>query len=110
MQEIVGDSTVPNSNTELLAQSMNLIDYADGDGSVNTVDDDTVDGIERLRWTFSPSNYVSGSDTPGHGFLLDSGDSNASDQAQKQVGCYLRDGVVPDPTKTINTTSVCSNN
>ena len=107
MQEIVGDATVPNSNTELLAQSMNLIDYADGGDLVDTT---TADGDKRLRWTFTPSNYVSGSDTPGHGFLLDSGDSNASDQAQKQVGCYLRDGVVPDPTKTINTTSVCSNN
>ena len=107
LQEIVGDATVPNSNTELLAQSMNLIDYADGGDLVDTT---TADGDKRLRWTFTPSNYVSGSDTPGHGFLLDSGDSNASDQAQKQVGCYLRDGVVPDPTKTINTTSVCSNN
>ena len=107
LQEIVGDATVPNSNTELLAQSMNLIDYADGGDLVDTT---TADGDKRLRWTFTPSNYVSGSDTPGHGFLLDSGDSNASDQAQKQVGCYLRDGVVPDPTKDINTTSVCSNN
>ena len=105
MQEIVGDATVPNSNTELLAQSMNLIDYTDGGDLV-----DTADGDKRLRWTFTPSNYVSGNDTPGHGFLLDSGDSNATDQAQKQVGCYLRDGVVPDPTKTINTTSLCSNN
>ncbi len=104
MQEIVGDSTVPNSNTELLAQSMNLIDYADGDTSVDII----ADSVKRLRWTFTPSNYVSGSDTPGHGFLLDSGDSNATEQAQKQVGCYLRDGVIPDPTKTINTTSVCS--
>ena len=107
VQEIVGDATVPNSNTELLAQSMNLIDFTDGGDLVDTT---TADGDKRLRWTFTPSNYVSGSDTPGHGFLLDSGDSNASDQAQKQVGCYLRDGVVPDPTKTINTTSVCSNN
>ena len=105
VQEIVGDATVPNSNTELLAQSMNLIDRADGDTLI-----DTADGVTRLRWTYTPSNYVSGNDTPGHSFLLDSGDSNATDQAQKQVGCYLRDGVVPDPTKTINTTSVCSNN
>ena len=104
MQEIVGDSTVPNSNTELLAQSMNLIDRADGDTMVNPDDN-----VNRLRWTFTPSNYVSGNDTPGHGFLLDSGDSNVSDQAQKQVGCYLRDGVVPDPTKTINTTIPCTN-
>ena len=107
LQEIVGDATVPNSNTELLAQSMNLIDYTDGGDLVDTT---TADGDKRLRWTFTPSNYVSGSDTPGHSFLLDSGDSNASDQAQKQVGCYLRDGIVPDPTKTINTTSLCSNN
>ena len=104
MQEIVGDTTVPNSNTELLAQSMNLIDRADGDTMVNPDDN-----VNRLRWTFTPSNYVSGNDTPGHGFLLDSGDSNVSDQAQKQVGCYLRDGVVPDPTKTINTAIPCTN-
>ena len=105
MQEIVGDATVPNSNTELLAQSMNLIDYTDGGDLV-----DTADGVTRLRWTYTPSNYVSGNDTPGHSFLLDSGDSNATDQAQKQVGCYLRYGLVPDPTKTINTDSSCSNN
>ena len=107
VQEIVGDATVPNSNTELMAQAMNLIDFADGDALVDTT---SADSDKRLRWTFTPSNYVSGSDMPGHGFLLDSGDSNATEQAQMQVGCYLLYGLVPDPTKTINTDSSCSNN
>ena len=34
VQEIVGDATVPNSNTELLAHSMNLADYIDGNDLV----------------------------------------------------------------------------
>ena len=51
VQEIVGDATVPNSNTELMAQAMNLIDFADGDALVDTT---SADSDKRLRWTFTP--------------------------------------------------------
>ena len=103
LQEMTGDETVPNSNTELLTQSMALKSYNDGDASVNT------NSAARLRWTFNPNNYGAekDGDPAGHDFLLN-GESNATDQGQLQVVCYLRDGIVLNPAATI--TSACLNN
>ena len=102
LQEMTGDETVPNNNTEILNQAMKLSSYSDGNSSVNT------STTPRLRWTFNPSNYDTENDggPAGHGFLLN-GESNATSQGQLQVACYLRDGVVLNPAATIS--SACSN-
>ena len=103
LQEMAGDETVPNNNTELLSQAMLLDSHDDGDGSVNT------STSPRLRWTFNPDNYGAekDGDPAGHDFLLN-GESNATDQGQLQVVCYLRDGIVLNPAAAINQSS-CSN-
>ena len=103
LQEMTGDETVPNNNTELLNQAMVLKSYNDGDGSVNT------STTPRLRWTFNPNNYDAekDGDPAGHSFLIN-GESNATAQGQLQVACYLRDGYVLNPAATINPSS-CSN-
>ena len=105
LQEMTGDETVPNSNTELLTQSMALKSYNDGDEFVDTSNT----GFERIRWRFDPDNYSKDKDgdPAGHGFLLDN-DTNATAQGQLQVACYLRDGYVLNPAATINPSS-CSN-
>ena len=104
LQEMTGDETVPNNNTELLSQAMRLESHDDGDGSVNT------STSPRLRWTFNPDNYDTEDDggPAGHSFLLN-GESNATAQGQLQVACYLRDGIVLNPAASINSSS-CSNN
>ena len=108
LQEITGDETVPNNNSELLTQAMALKSYNDGDEFVET-DTSSTDHVQRLRWTFDPSNYGAekDGDPAGHSFLLN-GESNATDQGQLQVVCYLRDGFVLNPAATINPSS-CSN-
>ena len=104
VQEIQGDEVVPNNTTELMAQSMNLTNYNDGDPAV----DDT-SANHRVRWRLDPSNYDKENDggDAGHGFLLNN-ESNATAQGQLQVACYLLFNRVLNTKATINP-ETCTN-
>jgi hypothetical protein len=99
VQEMTGDTVVPNNNTELLAHVMGLKNLEDGDAQTDNSSN------PKVRWTFDPANYTGG--TPGHGFLLD-GATTATQQGQLQAVCFLYAGKIPNPAATINP-STCSN-
>jgi pimeloyl-ACP methyl ester carboxylesterase len=96
VQQITGDSVIPNANTELLSLAMGLTTLSDGD---------THQGTTRTRWVIDPSNYQGG--TAGHSFLLD-GKTEATLRTQQQAACFLATGKVLDPSKEINITT-CTN-
>lgn len=85
-QEMTGDTTIANSDAELLNRMMKLPTYTDGDG------DTTATSVTRARWIFVPGSYtetVPGSGaTAGHGFLLD-GLTSATAQGQKQAVTFF---------------------
>ena len=100
LQEVVGDTTVINASTELLAQSLQLKDYSDGGDSIDT-ENETV-GTKRVRWTLNPDNYsiLKGENKARHTFLVD-GNTTATEQSQWQAACFLRYGYIPDTNKAI---------
>ena len=79
IQEVLGDSTIANSNTELLSRVMALTTRNDGDGGPNS-------GTTPTRWIFHPANYSPA--TAGHGFLLDNA-TTATQQAQTQMAVWF---------------------
>jgi hypothetical protein len=96
LQQITGDATVPNSNSELLSQAMGLTTYQDGETAAADVN--------RVRWIFDPANFLTAdgsAGTAGHGFLLDA-QTSATAAAQLQVACFLATGNVLDPSRTID--------
>ncbi len=99
LQEMQGDSVVPNNNTAMLAQAMGLTNLEDGDTATDNASN------PRTRWTLKTANYTGG--TPGHGFLLDAA-TTATQQGQLQAACFLATGKIPDPSKTIDPLT-CSN-
>ncbi|MGK5090943.1 hypothetical protein WDW89_02875 [Deltaproteobacteria bacterium TL4] len=91
LQQITGDATIPNANTELVAQSMGLTDHTDGDGT---------QADSRVRWIVKTdySATTSGaSDVPGHGSLIDS-KTTATCRLQSQMLTYLVNGGIIDPS------------
>ena len=108
LQEVVGDTTVINASTELLAKSLQLENYSDGGDSIDT-ESETVD-TKRVRWTLNPDNYsiLKGENKARHTFLVD-GNTTATEQSQWQAACFLRYGYIPDTNKTITISdSSCS--
>jgi hypothetical protein len=102
LQQIVGDLTVPNSNTEILSLAKGLTTYKDGDGAL--------DNMTRSRWIFNPSNYKSTTENTEpavHRFLVD-WKTEATLRGQQQGACFLATGKVLDPSKEINITT-CTN-
>ncbi len=101
VQEITGDRTVLNSNTEILSLAMGLTTRKDGDG---------VENSNRVRWVFNPINYApteGNVDLADHSSLVD-WETQATTEAQKQAACFFKEGVVLDPSKEINITT-CTN-
>ncbi|MBF0280569.1 MAG: hypothetical protein HQM13_22420 [SAR324 cluster bacterium] len=100
LQEIIGDATIPNSNTELLALSMGMTKMNDGNGAAAST-------ATRVQWVLDPANYQASptanpdGDPAGHGFLLD-GKTTATTQGQLQALCYLATGNILDPSLVIN--------
>lgn len=89
VQEIIGDGTVPNNTTQLMAMMMGIDGantFADGDGNQVTT---------RTRWIFDPANYSP--TTAGHAFLLD-GLTTATAGGQGQMVQYLMGPTVDDPS------------
>ena len=106
LQEVVGDKVVPNSNSELLAKTMGLTNKSDGDALVNDSSNNA-----QIRWTLNPANYsiLTGESNTSHSFLIDF-NTTATDQAQKQLGCYFKFGHIPNPAATITVTdNGCTN-
>ncbi len=99
IQEMEGDTVVPNNNTALLAQAMGVTNLEDGDNATDNSSN------PRTRWTLKTANYTGG--TPGHGFLLD-GATTATQQGQLQAACFLAMGKIPNPAATIAPLT-CSN-
>ncbi len=102
IQQIVGDLTLPNSNTDLLSLTEGLTTYKDGDGAL--------DNITRSRWILDPSNYQSTTGDTAlavHRFLVD-WKTEATLRGQQQAVCFLATGKVLDPSKEINITT-CTN-
>jgi len=102
MQQLKGDLTVPNSNTDLLALAMGLTTHKDGDGSY--------ENLTRSRWIFDPINYkptAGNTELAIHGFMVD-WLTEATLRGQQQAACFLATGKVLDPSKEINITT-CSN-
>ncbi len=103
LQEVIGDGTISNSNSELLAISMGLTRKNDGVGPVS-------EASGRVQWIFDPANYdanpsANPNNSPaGHGFLID-GMTTATAQAQLQGLCYLVTGNILDPAATIDPTT-----
>ena len=97
LQQIKGGTTVPNSNSELLALAMGLPTYTDGNGSL--------EGVTRSRWIVHPDSYTEG--FADHSFFLD-WESGATLRGQQQVACFFATGKVLDPSKEINITT-CTN-
>ncbi len=102
VQEMKGDTVVPNNNTELLAQVMGLNNLNDNESS--QTDNAT---SPRTRWTFDPKNYL-GTTEAGHSFLLDA-ETTATQQGQLQAVCFLFQGKIPNPSLAIDPTT-CRNN
>jgi len=101
VQEITGDQTVLNSNTEILSLAMGLTTRKDGDGAENS---------NRVRWIFNPINYApteGNVNLADHSSLVD-WETQATTEAQKQAACFFKEGVVLDPSKEINITT-CTN-
>ena len=94
LQQMNGDTVVPNDNSALLGIDMNLTVKSDGDGSSE---------LSRVLWELDPSKYslLQGTEAAGHGFLIDF-DTTATAQGQWQAVCFLKDGTILDPSKTIN--------
>jgi len=102
LQQITGDLTVPNSNTDLLSLAKGLTTYNDGNGPL--------DNITRSRWVFDPDNYApleGSTDSAVHRFLVD-WKTEATLRGQQQAACFLATGKVLDPSKEINITT-CTN-
>ena len=101
-QQVTGDPTVPNSNTDLLSLAQGLATYKDGDGAL--------DNTTRSRWILDPSNYQSTTGDTAlavHRFLVD-WKTEATLRGQQQAVCFLATGKVLDPSKEINITT-CTN-
>ncbi len=91
MQQITGDTTVPNNNNELLARVMNLEDKMDGDGKI------AFSNSHRVRWIIDPSNHPESDGTlPGHGHLLDPLTPLAASRVQLQAACFIANGTIID--------------
>jgi hypothetical protein len=88
LQQISGDSVVPNDNSELLSRVMELATWRDGDGNQT----DT-----RSRWIYDRRNYGDG--TAGHGFLLDNEVPAATTAGQTQMATFIVTGTVDDPSQ-----------
>ena len=102
LQQITGDLTVPNSNTDLLSLAKGLTTYNDGNIAS--------DNVTRSRWIFDPASYkpLEGStDLAVHRFLVD-WKTEATLRGQQQAACFLATGKVLDPSKEINITT-CTN-
>ena len=102
MQQLKGDLTVPNSNTDLLTLAMGLTTHKDGDGSY--------ENLTRSRWIFDPINYkptAGNTELAIHGFMVD-WLTEATLRGQQQAACFLATGKVLDPSKEINITT-CTN-
>ena len=94
LQQMNGDTVVPNDNSALLGIDMNLTVMSDGDGNST---------LSRVLWELDPSKYslLQGTEAASHGFLIDF-DTTATAQGQWQAVCFLKNGAVLDPSKTIN--------
>ena len=102
LQQITGDLTVPNSNTDLLSLAKGLTTYNDGNNAL--------DNVTRSRWIFDPANYApleGSTDSAVHRFLID-WKTEATLRGQQQAACFLATGKVLDPSKEINLTT-CTN-
>ena len=102
IQQILGDLTTPNSNTDLLSLAEGVTTYKDGDGAS--------DNRTRSRWIFNPSNYKStteNTESVVHRSLVN-WKTEATLRAQQQAVCFFATGKVLDPSKAINTTT-CTN-
>ena len=96
LQQITGDLTVPNSNTDLLSLAKGLTTYNDGNGPS--------DNVTRSRWVFDPDNYApleGSTDSAVHRFLVD-WKTEATLRGQQQAACFLATGKVLDPSREIN--------
>ncbi len=103
IQQIIGDLTSPNSNTDLLSLAKGLTTYKDGDGAL--------DNVTRSRWIFNPNTYkltTGNSESAVHTFLLD-WKTKATLRGQQQASCFLATGKVLDPSKEIDI-ATCTNN
>ena len=87
LQMMLGETYIPNNNTELLSRVMGNTDYADGDGHQTPT--------TGARWIFNPANYTPA--TANHTFLMD-GATSATVAGQTQMLCFLLTGLVNDPT------------
>ena len=102
IQQILGDLTTPNSNTDLLSLAEGVTTYKDGDGAS--------DNRTRSRWIFNPSNYKStteNTESVVHRSLVN-WKTEATLRAQQQAACFFATGKVLDPSKAINT-ATCTN-
>ena len=102
LQQITGDLTVPNSNTDLLSLAKGLTTYNDGNIAS--------DNVTRSRWIFDPASYKpseGSTDLAVHRFLVD-WKTEATLRGQQQAACFLATGKVLDPSKEINITT-CTN-
>ena len=102
IQQILGDLTTPNSNTDLLSLAEGVTTYKDGDGAS--------DNRTRSRWIFNPSNYKStteNTESVVHRSLVN-WKTEATLRAQQQAACFFATGKVLDPSKEINLTT-CTN-
>ena len=102
IQQILGDLTTPNSNTDLLSLAEGVTTYKDGDGAS--------DNKTRSRWIFNPSNYKStteNTESVVHRSLVN-WKTEATLRAQQQAACFFATGKVLDPSKAINT-ATCTN-
>ena len=95
LQQMTGDTVVPNDNSALLGIDMNLVVKSDGEGSTDSA---------RVLWKLDPNQYsiLSGTESAGHGFLIDF-ETTATAQGQWQAVCFLKNGITLDPSKTIST-------
>jgi len=89
LQQMTGDSTIGNSDTELLNRVMALTTRNDGDAG------SPFSGTTPTRWIYNPANYTPA--TAGHGFLLD-GLTSATAKGQTQMASWLATGSVTDPS------------